>query len=494
GGGSSAAACLDFAMTAGAEQQNDQPTYQQYRRRYWYAVVVIIINLSNAMSWISFAPISYHTNAYYDNDLAALLFNVIFMVFSIPFGFVAVWMIDKFGLRGGVYFGGLLNLIGNILRFIPSFDFVPKEDRFAIAFTGQCIAAISQPFIMYLPTKLTGFWFPENQRNIFNTLTSMSNPIGIAIMYSLAPQIVNKKHPDNFFTLNLITLIAAVIAAATGVTVLSSEPPTPVSGSKAVNHDTPSFWAGIKKACKSRNFLVLCLALGGGVGLFNALYNNLQPALCSKGYNETYNGLMGSALILSGLFGAAFAGIITDMRKHWTEYVMKIAFVVATIGAASLTVAINYEKVEWWITLSICIFGFAGFALYPVGLETGVEITYPVAEATSTGLIIMSGQIQGVIYVAVTAILNQKATPHELGIQTCTDNLSEFGVIVGWKYSFIAWQVFIVILGLICIIFFRPKLRRMALDVGVTADTHLKADEEDVSVINIVSPPWKQVD
>ncbi|GMT06733.1 hypothetical protein PENTCL1PPCAC_28907 [Pristionchus entomophagus] len=464
-------------MTTDAAK-NDQPQYQQYRRRYWYAIVVIIINLSNAMSWISFAPISYHTNAYYDNDYAAILMNVIFMVFSIPFGFVAVWMIDRFGLRGGCYFGAVLNLIGNILRFIPSFDFVPKEDRFAIAFSGQSIAAISQPFIMYLPTKLTGFWFPENQRNIFNTLTSMANPVGIAIMYSVAPQIVNKNNPDNFPLLNLITLIAAAIAAITGATVLSSEPPTPVSGSKAVSHDTPAFWAGIKRACRSRTFLVLCLSLGGGVGLFNALYNNLQPALCAKGYSETFSGVMGAALIASGLVGAAVAGIITDMRKNWTEYIMKISFVVAAIGAASLTVAINFEGVEWWIVLSICVFGFAGFALYPVGLETGVEITFPVAEATSTGLIIMSGQIQGVVYVLVTAILNTKATSHELAIQTCTDNLTEFGVIVGWKYSFLAWQVFIVILGLVCIIFFRPKLRRMALDVGTDAKKHLKAEDE----------------
>ncbi|GMT35566.1 hypothetical protein PFISCL1PPCAC_26863, partial [Pristionchus fissidentatus] len=458
--------------------------FTQYRRRYWYALVVIIINLSNAMTWISFAPITFHTNAYYDFDYAAILFNVVFMVFSIPFGFVAVFFIDKFGLRGGCYFGVVLNLIGNALRLIASLDFVPIDARFAVAFTGQSIAAISQPFIMYLPTKLTGFWFPDSQRNIANTLTSMSNPVGIAIMYSMAPQIVNKQMPENFLVLNGITMGMAVLAFITGITVLSSEPPTPVSGSKAVNHDTPSFWAGIKKACRSRAFLLLCLSLGGGVGLFNALYNNLQPALCTKGYSETFAGIMGAVLIASGLVGAAVAGIVTDMKKAWTEYIMKLAFVVAAIGAASLSVAINYEGMEWWIVLSICIFGFAGFALYPVGLETGVEITYPVAEATSTGLIIMSGQIQGVLYVFITAILNTKATSHELGVQTCTENASELSIIVGWKYSFLAWEAFIVILGVICIIFFHPKLRRMALDVGSDARQELNRNEE-IAVIDL---------
>lgn len=45
--------------------------------------------------------------------------------------------------------------------------------------------------------------------------------------------------------------------------------------------------------------------------------------------------------------------------------------------------------------------------------------------------------------------------------------------------SFIAWMVFVAVLGLICIIFFRPKLRRMALDVGANARAQLKEDEEE---------------
>ena len=39
------------------------------------------------------------------------------------------------------------------------------------------------------------------------------------------------------------------------------------------------------------------------------------------------------------------------------------------------------------IAFSLCSFGFFGFALMPVCLELGVELTYPVAEATSSGLL-----------------------------------------------------------------------------------------------------------
>uniref|UniRef100_A0A1I7WLA0 MFS domain-containing protein n=1 Tax=Heterorhabditis bacteriophora TaxID=37862 RepID=A0A1I7WLA0_HETBA len=130
--------------------------------------------------------------------------------------------------------------------------------------------------------------------------------------------------------------------------------------------------------------------LGGGVGLFNVLYNNLQPALCVKGYFPTFNGLMGTLLIMSGLIGSAITGIYVDKTGKF-EQTMKISFLCAGLAACSLAISINYENVAWWIIISIFFFGVFAFAIYPIGLEMGVECTFPVPEATSTGLIIMMG-------------------------------------------------------------------------------------------------------
>lgn len=41
---------------------------------------------------------------------------------------------------------------------------------------------------------------------------------------------------------------------------------------------------------------------------------------------------------------------------------------------------------------AICsVFGFFGSSFYPVAMELSVECSYPVGEATSTGLIFVSG-------------------------------------------------------------------------------------------------------
>ena len=43
------------------------------------------------------------------------------------------------------------------------------------------------------------------------------------------------------------------------------------------------------------------------------------------------------------------------------------------------------------VAVSVCLFGGFGFAIYPICLELAVEVTYPIAEATSTGLMVISG-------------------------------------------------------------------------------------------------------
>lgn len=73
-----------------------------------------------------------------------------------------------------------------------------------------------------------------------------------------------------------------------------------------------------------------------------------------------------------------------------------------------------------WIAISVTLFGAGGFAVYPLGLELGVEITYPVAEATSTGLIIISGQVQGIIYVLLMSALARDVDKSNFPNEKCS--------------------------------------------------------------------------
>ncbi|KIH68334.1 transporter, major facilitator family protein [Ancylostoma duodenale] len=421
--------------------------FRAYKRRWIYLFVACLQQITSAKSlqtWITYAPITFYTNDFYGNANAALLFNVIFMALSIPVGFLACWWTDRFGLRSAFHIGAWTNFAGNVIRVAGSGQWFSKDVRFPLAFTGQTVAAFAQPFVMFLPTKLAAFWFPPDQRVIANTLSSMANPIGIAVMYSVAPLIVNESHPNAF------PLLANR---------LMWWPPTPVAASRDSEIEVPPFWEGVKTCFRSKTYWVLAVCLGGGVGLFNALYNNLQPSLCVMGYSPSFDGGMGTLLIMSGLVGAAISGLYVDKTGEF-EKTMKFSFLLAGIAACSLAISINYEGMEGWVVASIFLFGAFGFAIYPIGLEMGVEATFPVAEATSTGLIIMIGQIQGVIYVILTNVFVGKPDPHQLAIQTCVDKNSNLKTVVTWTVPFLIWAGCVCLLIILFVILFWPKYKR----------------------------------
>uniref|UniRef100_A0A0N4ZCM3 MFS domain-containing protein n=1 Tax=Parastrongyloides trichosuri TaxID=131310 RepID=A0A0N4ZCM3_PARTI len=408
--------------------------YRTYWQRWLILSAVIMTNFSNAMTWISYASITYPTNTFYGNDNAALFLNSIFLVVSIPIGFLSIYMMDKWGIKTSAIIGGTINLIGNALRLISTSDIISDKDtRFIIVLVGQSLASIAQPFVMFLPTKMSAFWFPEDQRAISNTLASMANPLGVAFMYSLSPQIVTEATNKNFAVLNGLNFGFACLAWVLCLLIRTSKPPTPVSPASENDVVQVTFLQGLKRCATSKSFIILGSCLGGAIGLFNTLYNNLQPALCVQGYSSTFSGVMGAVLIVSGLIGSALSGLFVDKTKRFME-TMKICLVFAVLACISLTISIQFLNVEWWVIVSIVFFGFFGFAIYPIGLEVGVEITFPVAEATSTGLICILGQIEGIVFLLVTNAFSGTISPEEQAVQTCTSGYDP--TIPTWKGEF----------------------------------------------------------
>ncbi|CEF59750.1 Major facilitator superfamily and Major facilitator superfamily domain, general substrate transporter-containing protein [Strongyloides ratti] len=412
--------------------------YRTYRQRWVVLGAIILVNFSNAMTWISYASITFPTNIFYGNDNAAFFLNGIFLVISIPIGFLSIYMMDRWGIRTSAILGGTINMIGNILRLISTAPYITdKSTRFIIVMIGQSLASISQPFIMFLPTKMSAYWFPENQRAFSNTLASMANPLGIAFMYSMSPQIVSNPTETDFMRLNGINFGVSCLAWLVCLLITSSKPPTPVSPATESDVESLGFLKGLKKCCKSKSFVILGICLGGAIGLFNTLYNNLQPALCVQGYSSSFSGAMGAILIVSGLFGSAIS---------------------AGLSAISLTIAVQFENVEWWVIISIVCFGFFGFAIYPIGLEVGVEVTFPVAEATSTGIICIMGQLEGIVFLVLTNFTTGLITSQQQTIQTCTNGYDP--TIPTWKVPFIIWACCVLLLLTIFVALFWPKYKR----------------------------------
>ncbi|KAL3863356.1 hypothetical protein ACJMK2_005114 [Sinanodonta woodiana] len=363
--------------------------YKVYKWRWFILFVICILNFSNAMIWITFSPIADSTIVFFKIDSLQLnMLSLVYLIASIPFGFVASWLLDTLGLRTSIIMSAWLNAVGSILRNISTIDAMPQSAMYPVLLTGQILAACAQPFAMFAPTKVAALWFPGTQRATANMLASMANPLGILAANVIAPAVVSTPG-DLPLALWVMTgpAVATVLLATFGI--CSSLPPTPPTSSAA--EESEPFFKGLKQIVKNKNYWILNFCFGTGLAIFTALSSFFDQILCPRGYSDTFAGICGAIMIAAGAFGAVFAGLYVDRSKKFEE-VVKVCFACAVLFGIMFTEVSRFRDQHVLIALSAALFGGFGFAIYPISMELAVEVTYPVAEATSAGLAIISGQ------------------------------------------------------------------------------------------------------
>ncbi|XP_064600447.1 solute carrier family 49 member A3-like [Liolophura sinensis] len=454
--------------------------YKVYKRRWFYVLVVALLNISNAAIWISFSPIAYKTATFYNvGSMGVNWLSLVYLVASIPCGLAATWLIDTMGLRTSILLGTWLNLIGSILRVVSTLTGLNDDARYPIVITGQSLAAVAQPLVMFTPTKLAGLWFSDNQRATANTLASMANPVGILLANVLSPALL-KEESDMKLLMLIYTAPAALVTLLATFGVCSSVPPTPPTASAAESSEP--FCKGLKRMRKMKSYWILCFVFGGGLGLVTTLSTLFEQILCPRNYTDSFSGLCGALMIAGGIVGAGIAGAYVDKTKKFEE-VAKLAWALAALSLIAFTEVSRLRGMEVAIAVTVTLFGFFGFSLYPISLELGVECTYPVAEATSAGFLIISGQIQGIVFIIVMGLLAQDLPSGQQFLPNgCVQNSTSVDQIIPQDYtvpnlSASGLTVFFVIVFLM---FFKADYRRLRAEQKIEAEKILTFSSRNI--------------
>jgi hypothetical protein len=110
----------------------------------------------NSLGWMTFCAFHYRLTLVFDADFEKIhMLNYFIPVVFIPINFVAIWAIEKKGLRS--------SLIAAI--FIQTISFWLKYHSFKILslstlYFSQFLFALGFPFIWNMPEKLAHVWFP----------------------------------------------------------------------------------------------------------------------------------------------------------------------------------------------------------------------------------------------------------------------------------------------------------------------------------------------
>ena len=358
---------------------------QVYGYRWLVLVLFMFANITLQILWITFASITIEAATFYGvTELDILFLSLIFMIAYIPVTFLASWIIDKYDFRIGAGIGVLLAGIFGFLRFFAGTDYT-------LLFIFQIGIAIGQPFVLNSITRLSANWFPESERTSATGLSLISQFIGILLGVLITPFLYAAVNIE--MTL-LIYGILSLISGVLFIIFVKTKPPSPPS--KEQLREKVLMGKGLKSLFKSKGFIILFITFFFGLGIFNFITSYIELILYPRGFDATDAGIIGGLLLIGGIVGCIVMSALSDKFKK-RKLLLIISIIIATISLFIITPPITTDPVLLY--LFSFLLGFGILSAGPVALEFAVDLTKPVPEATSNGMLMMVGQIGGIIFI-----------------------------------------------------------------------------------------------
>jgi MFS family permease len=386
-------------------------TVKLSKYRWVVLSALMMITLMVQIQWLTHAPIARAADVFYSGrfnpvsffniDFLASSFMFFYIIFCIP----ASYFIDTYGIVKGVGLGAVLTVIGAAIKALSG-------GSFTMVLTGQIILAIAQPFVINAPTALTAKWFPVKERAIATGLATLAQYIGILIAMIVTPMLIVSKASDPNYGSgvdNMLKIYGVITIALTitGMILLREKPKTPVSAEPVTSL---KFTDGIKHIFRLRDMWMMVILFTIGLGIFNAISSMVDSIAEYLGVVDS-NGMIGGLMLIGGIIGAVIIPLLSDyFRKRKLFLIICILGMIPGVAGIALAPAmtgghgVNPEAAYSIALISSFMLGFFVMSAGPIGFQYAAEVSSPAPESTSQGLLLLVGQISGIIMVTGMSI------------------------------------------------------------------------------------------
>lgn len=361
--------------------QPAQPVVYTYR---WAVLLVFaLLNVVLQVHWVAFAPITTEAAAFYSVEplsiaFLAMLFLLVYLVVCLP----ASYVLDTFGLRVGIGIGAALMGASALLKGLYGANYT----AITAAQTGL---AIAQPFILNAYTRLSSQWFPAGEHATATGLASLSQYVGFVVAMAVTPPLA---HAYGIEAMLQVYGVATVLCVIAFFIVFREHPPTPPSHFD--EEPRLGVFAGLRHIARQPQMLLLIYIFFIGIGVFNAVTTWIEEILAPRGFSASQAGLAGALMMVAGILGALIVPPLSD------RYRKRVVFLVVCTAITALGLAgFAFAKTFAGLLAASFVLGFGILSAGPVGFEYGAELGHPAPESTSQGLLILGGQISGIIFI-----------------------------------------------------------------------------------------------
>jgi cyanate permease len=344
--------------------------------RWLVLAVFMLVTFINQASWITFAPITGEAARHYGtSDLVIGLMSMVFMIVYVLLAIPSAWVIDNLGFRLAVGVGALLTAVCALARGAFS-------GSLTLVFAAQVGIAVGQPLILGSITRLAAGWFPAEERATAAGLGTLSIYLGILAAMVLTPMLLERHGMRGML------LAYGFVAGAAAVLFFAMARERPPDSARV------PMLEGLKAMLRDRDFLLLMVIFFIGLGLFNGVTTWIEAIVRPRGFDMNQAGLLGGVMLLGGILGAVVVPLASDGLRRRKPFVILALFGLLP-GLAGVTFATAY----WLLLASGFCFGFFLLSAGPVGFQYGAELAQPAPEGTSNSLLVVMGQVSGILFI-----------------------------------------------------------------------------------------------
>ena len=359
---------------------DEERRFTAYGYRWVVLFAFVIIAVMTQILWITFAPITgAAARFYHTSDMMIGLLSMSFMIVFILVFLPSAYAIDTWGFRTAVGIGAVLTAVFGLTRGLFA-------SHFTIVLIAQVGIAAGQPFVIGAITKIAARWFPVEERATASAIGTLALYLGPLLAMFLTPYLALHIGISQML---LVYGIASAAAAALFLLVAREHPPTPAGEEERV-----LMLEGLKSMLRQRDFIFLLIMFFVGLGMFNSVSTWIENIIRPRGFSISQAGVLGGLMLAGGIVGAVLISLLSDQSRRRKPFIL-----LALIGLIPGLIGITYSTSYWLLLASGFTFGFFLLSAGPIGFQYAAEITHPAPEATSNTLLLVMGQISGIIFI-----------------------------------------------------------------------------------------------
>ena len=341
-------------------------------------------------------------------------------------------------MRLGLSLASATNIIGSLLKIFTN-------NNRAYAYVGQILSGSFQPAILNSPAKIASIWFKDSNRALVTSICCVANTIGVLFGYIFHTFFIDdnssgQKYKNEFKKYVFWEFILTTILCLPTFFLMRNKPKIPVSNSQK-DYVSPPLKESLKLLFKNKNFIVFLVCATCIVGFFNIYGTILNPYLALYLIKDDEASYISAAANGFGIITCLIISCILNKTKKFKQ-MMLILNICGLVLMIILTVLLEFVKNNVFAMCIILFCFIIGFVtpIYTTGMDYVAEMTYPVGESISGGLIMCFNQIFGIIGILIADAFIEKVESK--------------------KYLTNVMSIIIFSISLICVYFIEERLLR----------------------------------